>query len=61
MRISVKERIYDYETNEEMQTHVAVMKERGWTVISTNDMEGDKWKFTATFRTGILWNGVNGR
>ena len=62
MRIAYKERIYDYTNRDEMTSHIIDMRERGWVMSSYNEIEEDAtYKWTATFKTGILYNGVNGK
>ena len=62
MRIIYKERTYDYVSENEMIKHNLKMIERGWTQTRRNEIEGDaKYKWSATYRTGLFWNGVNGK
>lgn len=62
MRIAYKERTYDYVDRDEMTSHIGKMMERGWVMSSYNEIEGDStYKYTATFKTGILYNGRNGK
>lgn len=61
-RIVDKEITFDYTTAQEMDKHHEEMQERGWVLVRTSEIAGDdKWRFTATYKTGLLYNGVNGR
>ena len=62
MRITSKERWYDYASKEEFNNHYKEMEQRGWCLIKNCLIEGDeKYKYTACYKTGLLYNGVNGR
>ena len=62
MRITRKERWYDYATKEEFLSHYKQMEMRGWCLVDNYPIENDpKYKYVAKYMTGVLYNGVNGK